>query len=101
MSSLLRSYAPRALSRAFETKLGIRLSGSRHRSGWYTLDGRKLFRIIMPKSHRDWGTKTKSNMFKQTRLTRDEFGNLVSCSMTGPHFANRARELFRDLLSAG
>lgn len=101
MSSPLRSYAPRDLTRACENKLAIAFGGNRHRSGWYTLDGKKLFRIIMPKSHRDWGTKTKSNMFKQTRLTRDEFGNLVSCSMTGPHFANRARELFRDLLSAG
>ena len=94
MSSLLRSYAPRALSRAFETKLGIRLSGSRHRSGWYTLDGRKLFRVIMPKAHSNWSKSVQRSLLKVTELSPDEFDDLVRCPMTGPQFADRARELF-------
>ena len=94
MSSLLRSYAPRALSRAFETKLGIRLSGSRHRSGWYTLDGRKLFRVIMPKAHSNWSKSVQRSLLKVTELSPEEFDDLVRCPMTGPQFADRARELF-------
>ncbi len=94
MSSPRRSYAPRALSRAFETKLGIRLSGSRHRSGWYTLDGRKLFRVIMPKAHSEWSKSVQRSLLKVTELSPDEFDDLVRCPMTGPQFADRARELF-------
>ena len=94
MSRPLRSYTPRQLTRAFENKLGIPFRGDRHRSGWYSLDGRKLFRIVLPKSHRDWGIKTKSNIFEQTKLTRDEFDDLVRCPMTGPQFEARAREVF-------
>ena len=48
----------------------------------------------MPKSHRDWGVKTKSSIFKKTRLSRNEFHDLVTCPMTGPQFEARARELF-------
>ena len=48
----------------------------------------------MPKSHRDWGVKTKSSIFKKTGLSRDEFHDLVSCPMTGPQYEARARELF-------
>ncbi len=94
MSSPLRSYAPRALSRAFETKLGIRLSGSRHRSGCYTLDGRKLFRVIMPKAHSNWSKSVQRSLRKATELAPDEFDDLVRCPMTGPQFAERARALF-------
>ena len=95
MSRPLRSYTPRQLTRAFENKLGISFGGGQHRSGWYTLDGRKLFRIVLPKAHRDWGVSTKSNIFQQTKLSPDEFDDLVRCPMTGPQFAARARELFR------
>ena len=94
MSSLLRSYAPRALSRAFETKLGSRLSGSRHRSGWYMLDGRKLFRGIMPKAHSNWSKSGQRSLLKVTELSSEEFDDPVRCPMTGPQFAERAREMF-------
>ena len=94
MSSRLRSYTPRQLSRAFENKLAIPFRGDRHRSGWYTLGDRKLFRIVMPKSHRDWAIKTKSTMFSATRLSPEEFDDLVRCPMTGPQYEARARELF-------
>ena len=94
MSSPLRSYSPRQLSRAFENKLDIPFRGDRHRSGWYTLGDRRLFRIVMPKAHRDWSIKTKASMFGATRLSREEFDDLVRCPMTGPQFEARARELF-------
>jgi hypothetical protein len=94
MSSPLRSYRPRQLSRAFEAKLDIPFRGDRHRSGWYTLGERKLFRIVMPKTHRDWSIKTKATMFTATRLSPEEFDDLVRCPMTGPQFEARARELF-------
>lgn len=96
MSSPLRSYSPRLLSRAFENKLAIPFRGDRHRSGWYTLGDRKLFRIVMPKSHRDWAIKTKSSLFAATRLSPEEFDALVRCPMTGPQFEARARELFAE-----
>ena len=94
MSVPLRSYTPRQLSRACENKLRILFRGDRHRAGWYTLDGRRLFRIVLPKSHRDWGVKTKSSIFKTTGLSRDEFHDLVTYPMTGPQYEARARGLF-------
>ena len=94
MSPPLRSYTPRDLTRACENKLEISFSGSKHRSGWYRLGQRRLFRIIIPKSHRDWGVKTKAHILRQTKLTPDEFDELVRCPMTGPQFEARAREVF-------
>ena len=48
----------------------------------------------MPKAHRDWSIKTKASMLAATRLSREEFDDLVRCPMTGPQFEARARELF-------
>ncbi len=34
------------------------------------------------------------SLFKATRLSPEEFDDLVRCPMTGPQFEARARELF-------
>lgn len=96
MSRRLPDHHPRQLSRTFERKLGIDFREGKHRVGWYWLDGRKAFRVIMPYIHENWGPHVQRSLLKATKLSPDEFSNLVSCSMTGPQFAARARVLFRE-----
>ena len=36
----------------------------------------------------------RHSLFKATRLSTEEFDDLVRCPMTGPQFEARARELF-------
>lgn len=95
MSRRLPDYHPRQLSRTFEHKLEIDFREGKHRVGWYWLDGRKAFRVTMPNIHENWGPPVQRSLLKATKLSPDEFSNLVSCSMTGPQFAARARELFK------
>ena len=97
MPPRLPDYSPRDLSRAFERKLGIDFREGKHRSGWYRLpDGAALFRVTLPKAHRNWSRRVQRSLLNSTRLTPTEFGDLVTCPMTGPQFAARARELFRE-----
>ena len=95
MSRRLPDYSPRDLSRTFERKLDIDFREGKHRTGWYRLpDGEALFHVTLPKAHRNWSKPVQRSLLKATRLSPDEFDDLVRCPMTGPQFAERARELF-------
>ena len=97
MPPRMPDYRPRDLGRAFEGKLGIDFREGKHRSGWYCLpDGEALFRVTLPKAHRRWSRKVQHSLLRATRLTPDEFDDLVTCPMTGPQFAARARALFGE-----
>ena len=93
MSRRLPDYHPRQLSRTFERKLGIDFREGKHRVGWYFLDGRKAFRVTMPNVHENWGPPVQRSLLKATMLPPDEFNNLVSCSMTGPQYEARLRQI--------
>ena len=92
----LRNYTPRQLTNACENKLAIAFGSGKHRSGWYLLNGRKLFKITIPKAHAEWGPQAKKDFLGKTRLSSEEFDDLIRCSMTGPAFASRAAELFTE-----
>lgn len=96
MSPRLRDYRPRDLTRAFERKLGIQFREGKHRTGWYRLPGTDtgLFPVTLPKAHRRWSPSVRHSLFKATRLSPEEYDDLVRCPMTGPQFEARARELF-------
>ena len=95
MSRRLPDYSPRDLSRAFERKLDIDFRDGKHRTGWYRLpEGESLFHVTLPKAHRNWSKPVQRSLLKTTRLSPDEFDDLVRCPMTGPQFAERARALF-------
>ena len=97
MPPRMPDYRPRDLDRAFEGKLGIDFREGKHRSGWYRLpDGEALFRVTLPKAHRRWSRTVQHSLLRATRLTPDEFDDLVTCPMTGPQFAARARVLFGE-----
>ena len=92
----MRDYRPRDLARAFERKLGVQFREGKHRTGWYRLPegGAGLFFVALPKAHRRWSPTVLHSLFKATRLSPEEFDDLVRCPMTGPQFEARARELF-------
>ena len=96
MPRLRRNYSPRQLTNAFENKLGLAFRSAKHRSGTYYLpDGQPLFSVTLPKAHRSWSRGVQRDLLKATQLSPAEFDDLVRCPMTGPQFAERARELFR------
>lgn len=90
-----RSQSSRAVTRAFENKLRIEFRHSAHKTGWYYLEGVRLFRVSLPQGQR-WSRAVQENVRKVTRLGRDEYDALISCSMSGTDYAVRARNLFSD-----
>ena len=48
----------------------------------------------MPKAHGNRSKSVQRALLKVTELAPDEFDDLVRCPMTGPQFAERAREMF-------
>ena len=91
-----RRYTPRQLGSACDAKLNISFRGGKHRAGWYVLDGKKLFRVTIPNAHSSWGPPVQKALFRNTRLSAEEFDDLVRCPMSGPQYAERARELFAE-----
>lgn len=91
-----RDYGWRELNNAFENKLGIAFRSGKHRSGSYRLpDGDHLFVVTFPQRHRRGVSKgVQRDLLRKTRLSPEEFDDLVRCPMTGPQFEARARELF-------
>ena len=90
-----RDYGWRELNNALENKLGIPFRRGKHRSGSYRLpDGEHLFNVTLPHSHRSVSKGVQRDLLRHTRLSPDEFDDLVRCPMTGPQYEARARELF-------
>ena len=91
-----RDYSWRELNNAFENKLGVPFRSGKHRSGSYRLpDGDRLFNVTLPQQHRRGISRgLQRDLVRKTRLSPDEFDDLVRCPMTGPQFEARARELF-------
>lgn len=95
MPSPKSNYSPRDLTRMCEGKLAIDFRDGDERTGWYYLDGKPLFRVTIPKIHRgDWGRRVQKHVFVQTRLTPDDYDDLVRCPMSASEFVVRVRELF-------
>ena len=94
MSRRLPDYSPRDLSRAFERKLNIDFREGKHRPVGTGSEGESLFHVTLPKAHRNWSKPVQRDLLRTTRLSPDEFDDLVRCPMTGPQFAKRARALF-------
>ena len=79
-----------------DLKLDVDLGAGKHRAGWYVLDAKRLFRVTIPKAHASWGPGIQKDLLRKTRLSPEEFDDLVRCPMSGPQYAERARELFTE-----
>ena len=93
MSRRIPEYSPRALTNTFVNKLGIRFRSRKHRVGWYRLDGKDTIWILLPKKHGRWSPAVQRDLIEKTRLTPDEFKELVGCSMSESQYADRLREI--------
>lgn len=93
MSHRTLNYSPRKLISTFENKLGIRFRSGKHLVGWYRLDGKDTIRFLLPKKHGKWSPGVQRDLIAKTRLTPDEFKELVGCSMSESQYADRLREI--------
>jgi hypothetical protein len=86
------SYRIRDVNRAVTSKLGLSLRSGRELVGWYELDGKKRFRIVLQHEHSGpYATGTLHQIRKSLHLTIDQFDLLVTCPMTGRDFENYIR----------
>lgn len=85
------NYNPREITSALEQKLAIGFRRGRERVGWYMLDGRKKIRFKIPHVHPNWGKGTINDIIRRSKLTKDEFRELVDC----PLDVDRYEELIR------
>lgn len=76
-----------------EKKVRIPFGGGSERTGWYALDGIKLFRVTIPKIHKnDVTTGTANSIRNQLKLTGPQFGDLLRCPMSGSDYEQLIRE---------
>ncbi len=59
------------------------------------IDGSKKIRFTIPKLHKSWGKGTVNDIVRRSKLTRDEFADLVKCPLSGADY----EELIRERLS--
>lgn len=88
------NYQPREITAALENKLSIRFREGKERVGWYYLEGKKAIRFTIPHIHKSWGPGTINDIARRSRLTKDEFGQLVDC----PIDARSYEEIVRSRL---
>lgn len=88
------NFTYRQVTNAFENKLRLDFRSGSERTAWYELDGAKVLIFSLPKVHRGTvRTGTMKQIVKSSRLTREEFKNLVECPMSGRDYEEKMRRL--------
>lgn len=81
---------PRELTRVIDDKVKPQEFRSGKESNyWYCVDGKRRFRVTVPKVHHGSSvpTGTLNQIRKSLQLTSQQFSELVSCSLSGPAYA--------------
>jgi hypothetical protein len=91
MSSGL-DFAPEDAHKAAD-KVGIPKGQKRapHRTDWYSLDGRKLLRVSIPRH--ECRTGTRKNIVNSFRLNNSDFKRLYECSLSSSDYEKHIRRL--------
>jgi hypothetical protein len=91
----LLNVKPRDLQRAINEKVRPeeRRAGS-EMNYWYCLDGKRLFRITIPKVHRGSSVPpgTLNQIKRSLKLSMSEFSDLVRCPLSGPAYEALIRQ---------
>ncbi|MFQ5685549.1 MAG: hypothetical protein ACE5GV_02700 [Candidatus Scalindua sp.] len=75
-------YNTRDVKTCCENKLEISFRSGKELNGWFMLEGKKAFRITVPKGRKSIPPKTYKSMANQLKLTLEEFDNLLKCDLT-------------------
>ena len=85
------NFGKRECARAVE-KIGGKRRTTKESNAWYMLDGRRLFRVTIPKGKAgDFAIGTKKNIVNQFRLTNEQFGQLHECTLSGTDYESLIR----------
>ena len=74
-----------------ENKLGIQFRQGSEHNGWYTLEGRKVARITVPKGKKPIPPKTYKSMAGQLKLSVGEFDQLLECPLSSKEYEQIVR----------
>ena len=86
------SYHTGDVKRVCENKLKIDFKkGGKEFNGWYTLDGKKVARITVPKGRKDIPLGTYSAMARQLKLHHSDLDRLLACPLTKTQYDDLIR----------
>ncbi len=80
------NFNPRQVDSAIRKKLQLETRSGREETGWYMLDGKKLFSVTLPKIHGVLKPGTAKSIMSDVKLGADQFDQLVRCPMTGSDY---------------
>ena len=81
------------VTRALERKVGLDFRAGRERVAWYVLEGKKLFIVHAPKTHRgDLRPGTAAGIRNDLKLTTTQFRQLVACPISGADYEQIVRQ---------
>ena len=75
-----------------ENKLSIGFREGKHFSGWFSLNGRRVARITIPKGRKEVPPGTYGSMARQLKLSKPQFGDLLACPLKRPGYEAILRE---------
>jgi len=90
----------REVSSAIETKVPGETGSGKESNKWIEVDGKRVGRVTYPKVHSkpDIPKGTLGSIQKQLRLTKEEFAELVGCTLSRTKYVELLREQDRKLI---
>jgi hypothetical protein len=79
-----------------ESKLAIQFRDGKERVGWFMLDGRKEIRFTIPHIHSSWGKGTIGDVRRKSRLSSEQFDDLVRCPLSRDDYEKILRPAHSD-----
>ncbi len=79
-------YNTNDIKRICENKLKIVFRDGSEFNGWFWFEGRKIYRITVPKGRKDIPPKTYKSMATQLGLEVNQFDNMLECTLLLIHY---------------
>lgn len=80
------------VTRAVKKKSGVQFRSGSEQTGWVMLDDERVLQVTVPKGRGDLPPGTENAIRNDLKLSREEFGLLVGCEMTGTEYARLLRD---------
>ncbi len=97
MSPRAKRYRKQKVRSAVDKKVPGQYRSGKEEIYWVVLEGRKRFKVRVPKGRGEWGIGFQESVRKDLQLNHDEFDHLVDCTLTGPDY----EEMLHEKLSQG
>jgi hypothetical protein len=86
MSPRAKRYSKQKVRSAVDKKVPGQYRSGREEIYWVVVDGRRRFKVRVPKGRGNWGIGFQESVRKDLQLSHDQFDGLVDCSLTGPEY---------------